>query len=111
MLRGLRQAGAVASSAMAEERKRPKVQRNRHEREFLPAAVEVLETPASPVGRAVALLIACFFLIAVAWSYFGHIDTVAVAQGKVVPGFSRVAGTSIVGATLSLDLRKLCSCS
>lgn len=86
MFGGLRRAGAVAAAAMAEERKRPKVQRNRNEREFLPAAVEVLETPASPVGRAVALLLVSLFLIALAWSYFGHIDTVATAQGKVIPG-------------------------
>ena len=86
MTGGLRRSFEVASAALAEERKRPRIRRSGHELEFLPAAVEVLETPASPVGRAVALLIAALFLAALAWGWFGQIDTVAVAQGKIIPG-------------------------
>lgn len=56
-----------------------------HEREFLPAALEILETPANPIGRAIALSLAAFFIIAVAWAMIGEIDIVAVAQGKIVP--------------------------
>lgn len=57
----------------------------RDEREFLPAALEIIETPASPVGRAVAATLIAFFVIALAWAVFGHIDIIATAQGKVVP--------------------------
>lgn len=53
--------------------------------EFLPAALEVQETPPSPVGRAVIWLIVLFFVIALTWSYFGEIDIVAVAHGKIIP--------------------------
>lgn len=56
-----------------------------HEQEFLPAAVEILESPASPLGRAVALAIALFAAIAILWACVGEVDIVAVAQGKVVP--------------------------
>jgi hemolysin D len=60
--------------------------RGRHyELEFLPAAVEILETPASPLGRAIALAIALFAAIAILWACVGEIDIVAVAQGKIVP--------------------------
>ena len=59
--------------------------RTRDAREFLPAALEVLETPANPLGRAVALALAAFFMIAVAWAFLGRIDVVAVAQGRLVP--------------------------
>lgn len=55
------------------------------EREFLPAALEILETPANPIGRAVALSLAAFFVIAITWAWIGEIDIVAVAQGRVVP--------------------------
>jgi hemolysin D len=55
------------------------------ELEFLPAALEVLETPASPVGRATAATIITFFVVAVAWATFGYIDIIATAQGKIVP--------------------------
>ena len=57
----------------------------RSEREFLPAALEITETPASPVGRAIAFVLIAFFLIAVAWAIFGRIDIIATAQGKIVP--------------------------
>ena len=35
------------------------------EREFLPAALEVVETPASPAARVVGLTIVLFFVVAV----------------------------------------------
>jgi len=56
-----------------------------YELEFLPAAVEILETPASPLGRSIALAIALFAAIAILWACVGEIDIVAVAQGKIVP--------------------------
>jgi len=54
-------------------------------REFLPAALEILETPASPIGRMIAFTIILFFAIAVGWATFGHVDIIATATGKVVP--------------------------
>lgn len=55
------------------------------ELEFLPAALEVIETPPSPAGRAVLWTIIAFFLIALLWACIGKVDIVAVAQGKIVP--------------------------
>ncbi len=64
----------------------PPARKNRdQEREFLPAALEILESPANPVGRALALALAAFFTIAVIWAIVGKIDIVAVAQGRIVP--------------------------
>jgi hemolysin D len=54
-------------------------------RQFLPAALEILETPASPVGRAVGATIILFFALAVAWAVFGRVDIIATASGKIVP--------------------------
>jgi hemolysin D len=54
-------------------------------RQFLPAALEILETPASPVGRAIGATIILFFALAVAWAVFGHVDIIATASGKIVP--------------------------
>jgi hemolysin D len=54
-------------------------------RQFLPAALEILETPASPIGRTIAGSIILFFSIAIAWATFGHVDIVATASGKIVP--------------------------
>ncbi|UIN38434.1 HlyD family type I secretion periplasmic adaptor subunit [Methylobacterium oryzae] len=57
----------------------------RRDQEFLPAALEILETPPSPVRMALMSLICALVVVALAWSYFGYIDIVAVAQGKVQP--------------------------
>ena len=63
----------------------PPPKRNRHELEFLPAALEIVETPPSPAGRATALALAGFLAAAFAWAWFGHVDVVAVAEGRIVP--------------------------
>ena len=60
-------------------------QRLAHEAQFLPAALELQETPVSPAPRIVAWLLMAFALIAVLWAIFGQIDVVATAQGKIVP--------------------------
>jgi hemolysin D len=54
-------------------------------REFLPAALEIVETPASPAARLIAGTIILFFAIAVGWSLVGDVDIIATAQGKIVP--------------------------
>ena len=76
---------AIWREALDEDRRRITVDRSRDEREFLPAALEVLETPASPVARTTVLLICSLFCLILVWSWFGRIDTVAVAHGQIVP--------------------------
>jgi membrane fusion protein, hemolysin D len=56
-----------------------------HEREFLPAALEIIETPASPAGRAIGYTIIAFFLIALGWACIGQVDVIATARGKIIP--------------------------
>ncbi|MDZ7752831.1 MAG: HlyD family type I secretion periplasmic adaptor subunit [Gammaproteobacteria bacterium] len=55
------------------------------ELEFLPAVLELQETPPSPVGRATAGVIMLLFVVGVAWAALGQMDIVAVAPGKIVP--------------------------
>lgn len=61
------------------------LRRSRDDLEFLPAALEIVETPASPLPRAIAASLAAFLVIAAGWACIGHIDIIATAQGKVVP--------------------------
>lgn len=56
-----------------------------NDREFLPAALEILETPPSPVRMWILSAICAFAAIAIAWMFFGRIDIIAVAQGKIQP--------------------------
>jgi hemolysin D len=55
------------------------------DRKFLPADLEILETPPSPVRLALILVISAFVVAAIGWAYFGRIDIVAVAHGKIEP--------------------------
>lgn len=55
------------------------------DREFLPAALEILEAPPSPIRMAMILLIAALVVVALTWAAIGELDIVAVAQGKVQP--------------------------
>ncbi len=55
------------------------------ERAFMPAALEIIDTAASPTGRKmmhfIMLIVTTFGL----WSWFGEVDIVAVAPGKIIP--------------------------
>ncbi len=53
-------------------------------REFLPAALEILETPPSPAGRTLAWLLCLIALVGIGWACFGKVSIVAVASGKIV---------------------------
>ena len=55
------------------------------ERAFLPAMLEVIETPASPTVRYTALTLCGFAAIGLAWACLSRLDMIAVAEGKVVP--------------------------
>jgi HlyD family secretion protein/hemolysin D len=54
------------------------------EREFLPAALEVTETPPNPLGRLTALSLCLVTLTGIAWAIVGKVDIVAVASGKII---------------------------
>lgn len=57
----------------------------RQDSEFLPAALEILETPPSPNKIAFLVSICVFVVVALVWSYIGRIDIIASARGKIQP--------------------------
>ncbi len=57
----------------------------REELAFLPASLELVETPPSPIGRMIAATLMLLFTAALAWAWWGTIDIVASATGKIVP--------------------------
>jgi hemolysin D len=78
---------AVWNAAWVLDKARPKLaSRTSTELAFLPAVIEIIETPASPLGRAVSLTICALFASALAWSWFGQVDIHATAQGRIIPG-------------------------
>src|SRR5271154_2572778 len=59
--------------------------RRDHELAFLPAALEIVETPPSPIGRTIGATIIAVFVLALAWACLGTVDIVASAPGKIIP--------------------------
>ena len=60
-------------------------ERRSEELAFLPAALEIVEAPPSPIGRAIGATIILLFCAALVWAWWGTIDIVASATGKIVP--------------------------
>jgi hemolysin D len=81
-------------------------QRRREELAFLPAALEIVETPPSPVGRAIGASIILLFCAALVWAGWGTIDIVASAAGKIVPsGRSKVVQPFETGVVRSIRVQ------
>lgn len=59
--------------------------RYKEEYEFLPDALEIIESPNSPLGSLIIWMIFILMLLAIIWSYIGKVDMVATARGKIIP--------------------------
>jgi len=80
-------------------------QRTSIEREFLPAALEIIDTPPSPVGRAVGLVIIAMTVAALAWSCIGKIDIISSAPGRIIArGKTKVIQPLEVGQVVAIHV-------
>lgn len=68
----------------AREKQDVQIQRTLQELAFLPAVLEIQETPPNPLSRKIIYTLILFFLIALVWGVIGKIDIVSVAQGKII---------------------------
>lgn len=80
----LRRYGQVFRVAWAERRALEPIRRTREELAFLPAHLELADTPLSPVPRRSLWVIMALFSAALLWACVGKLDVVAVAVGKTV---------------------------
>ena len=82
-----------------------RVRREQDERAFLPAALEIVETPPSPIGRAIGATLVVIFCLALIWASVGQVDIVASAQGEIVPsGRVKVIQPLEIGAVRAIDV-------
>ncbi|MDR3440667.1 HlyD family type I secretion periplasmic adaptor subunit [Telmatospirillum sp.] len=85
-LEPLRRHLAVWRAAWQMEQRRPhRPPRTAAELAFLPAAIEIMETPPSPAGRLTGAIIMAMFGSAVIWACLGQVDIHATAQGRIIP--------------------------
>jgi hemolysin D len=57
--------------------------------EFMPAALELQESPPNPLVRWLAWVLIALFVLTLVWACIGKVDVVSSAEGKIIPG-SRV---------------------
>jgi hemolysin D len=82
---GLSHHWATLIESLRLERLRARTASRAEQAEFLPAALEIIESPPNPLGRAILWMLLSFVVIALLWAGLGKIDIVAAAQGKVIP--------------------------
>ena len=75
---------AVLQAAWAARHELAGPNRLADEAAFLPAALSLQESPVHPAPRRALWVIMALFCAALAWSWFGQVDIVAVAPGQVV---------------------------
>lgn len=63
--------------------------KNRQMSAFLPAALEIQSTPPHPLAKWSARSLMVLFALVGLWACFGHVNIVAMAEGKIIPS-SRV---------------------
>lgn len=76
-------------------------------REFLPAVLEVQETPPSPIGRLILWTIVILFVIAIAWASLSKVDIVAPTRGKlVVNELSRPVNSAVTAQIVAVLVKE-----
>lgn len=77
------------------------------EREFLPGVLETMERPVAPGSRRLLWVLAGLLAAVVLWVCLGHVDEVAVAEGKVIPnGESKVVQAEDKGVIKSICVQE-----
>lgn len=76
------------------------------EADFLPAALEVAETPPNPLGRIILWSVMIFVGLALLWSIWAKLDVVAVAPGKVITsGRNKLVQAADAGTVRAIHVR------
>jgi hemolysin D len=97
---------AVLRESWSLENLRREEQINWRETDFLPAALEVVETPPNPLGRIILWVIMALVLFGLIWSFVAKLDVVAIAPGKVITsGRNKLVQAADAGVVRTIHVR------
>lgn len=69
--------------------------------DFLPSAIEIIEKPASPLGKTIIIIIISIFVISIIiWAMIAKIDVIVVSNGNIVP----VDGIKVVDSNVNGEI-------
>jgi hemolysin D len=98
-----RQKRRTRSAQAQNDRYAPAIRMDAVDREFLPAALEIFETPPSPIAVTGIWLICIVFATALIWAYLGWLEIYAVATGRIQPnGRSKVVQPLEAGKVVTI---------
>jgi hemolysin D len=81
-------------------------EREAADREFLPAALAIVEEPTSPARIAFTYTLCAMLVAALVWSCLGQLDVYAVASGKIeVPGRTKVVEPLQSGRVIAINAK------
>lgn len=73
--------------------------------DFMPGALEIQERPPSPAGRWFMWLLLLLVTICLSWAYWGEVDIVVTAPGRVIPsGHVKIVQAPESGSVLSVHV-------
>ncbi|MRI34749.1 hypothetical protein EOPP23_17340 [Endozoicomonas sp. OPT23] len=75
----------ICRAVLNKEKAEPLLKRRKNELEFLPASIEIMESPPSPVARTMALILVAIVPIVLLWAWLSLVETEAIAEGVVIP--------------------------
>ncbi|WP_158240638.1 HlyD family type I secretion periplasmic adaptor subunit [Telmatospirillum siberiense] len=106
-LEPLRRLAASWRAAWQMERLRPRLSdRTATELAFLPAVLEIVESPASPLGRLTSWIIMVLFASILAWSCLGRVDIHATALGRIIPaGKTKTVAAGEIAIVAAIHVR------
>ncbi len=97
----------IKAAWRARDKQGAQTQRTRQELAFLPAVLEIQETPPNPLARKIIFTLILFFLITLVWGTLGKIDIVSVAQGKIISsGHDKVVQPLATSSIIALHVRE-----
>ena len=96
----------VIRAALDTDRARHAARPQSEATQFLPAALEVVESPVSPTGRRTAWALLGLFAATLLWTVFGRVDVVASASGQILPtGNSKLVQSAAYGVVSAIHVR------
>ncbi len=100
-------ARTIVTAWKAESERRRARQGRPVETDFLAADLEVMETPPSPIGRIMIWTILAATAASLIWAFAAEVDTVAVAEGRLVPeGRLRTVEAADQGVIRAIHVRE-----